>query len=152
MPIHWNMELLTPSGYQKISSLLGKCTIWTGEEWSDVVVEKDESQAQLYSVYYYAYNDLFPESMAECTELAKDFYLFQCEDKSFKPLADAIQHRSKCHYWGNPFNQGKTDVKLKKSQEWHGSQTAYNVISDKPFVVDSLVLKNKEVELCRYAI
>ena len=146
MPIHRSMELLTPSGYKEIQWLLGKCTIWTGEEWSDVIIEKNDSQAQLYSICYYSWNEFFEDAMFEATELAKDFYLFQCKDKSFKPLAQAIQHRSRGYYWGNPFNEGKTDVKLKKSQEWHGSQTAYNVISDKPFVVDSLILKNKEVE------
>lgn len=146
MPIHRSMELLTPSGYKQIQNLLGKCTIWTGEEWSDVIIEKSNIESKLHSVCYYgAPPSIYGDDGIWETKIAKDFYLLKCKDESFKSLEKAIHHRSRSYIWGSPIENEKTYTKLLTSKEWQGSQTAYNVVSDKPFVVDCLVLKNKEV-------
>lgn len=141
MIMHRHTNLLTPYGFEPIKSLVGKCKIWTGEEWSNVFVEKSSKEEMLYLVSFYAGTPFGDAGVWE-TIVGKDFYFFQCEDKSFKPLKKAIQHRSRCYAWESPMNNEKSYIKLQKVQEWHGSQTAYNVISDKPFVADCLILKN----------
>jgi glycosyltransferase involved in cell wall biosynthesis len=75
-------------------------------------------------------------------KLAKDLFLFQCENKLFKPLKNAVSHRSRGYFWNSPFYYEKTDVKLRSSEKWEGSQASFNVITDKPFLVDLLILKN----------
>lgn len=136
------MELLTPFGFQAIKSLVGKCKIWTGEEWNSVIVEKSNIEYQLDSVFYYGDSPFYDESGICSTELARDLFLFQCENKLFKPLKNAISHRSRGYFWNSPFYDQKTAVKLRRSKKWEGSQTSFNVITDKPFLVDCLILKN----------
>ena len=142
MSIHRTMKLLTPIGFQSIKSLVGKCTIWTGEEWNSVLVERSNIDYQLYSVFYFSDTPFNNESGTNVTMLATDLFLFKCANKLFKPLKNALSHKSSGYFWKSPFNDEKTNVKLKNSEKWEGSHTSFEIITEKPFLVDSLILKN----------